>query len=149
MQAGITLHGVTDIILYGDARPEHAQAIEIAKPRGILCHCLEEGYLRPYRVTYERWGNNGNSRLCDISLARMARALDPTAAPLEEPGDGWGAYLLDLTKPGGMFLAREFIMRDGDTLYVTSAPFTKWMKVLQSIAPLVSFTGSARVLTTY
>ncbi len=46
-----------------------------------------------------------------------------------------------------MFLAREFIMRDGDTLYVTSAPFTKWMKVLQSVAPLVTFTGSARVLT--
>jgi len=88
----LTLHGVTDIILYGDARPEHAQAIEIAKPRGILCHCLEEGYLRPYRVTYERWGNNGNSRLCNISLARMVRALDPAAAPLEEPGDGWGAY---------------------------------------------------------
>jgi len=56
-------------------------------------------------------------------------------------------YLLDLTRPGGMFLAREFIMRDGDTLYVTSAPFTKWMKVLQSVAPLVTFTGSARTLT--
>ena len=58
-------------------------------------------------------------------------------------------YLLDLTKPGGLFLAREFIMRDGDTLYVTSAPFTNWMKVLQSIAPLVTFGGSARVLTGY
>ncbi len=56
-------------------------------------------------------------------------------------------YLLDLTKPGGLFLAREFIMRDGDTLYVTSAPFTKWMKILQSLAPLVTFSGSARVLT--
>jgi polysaccharide export outer membrane protein len=58
-------------------------------------------------------------------------------------------YLLDLTKPGGLFLAREFIMRDGDTLYVTSAPFTNWMKVLQSVAPLVTFTGSARALTTF
>ncbi len=58
-------------------------------------------------------------------------------------------YLLDLTRPGGMFLAREFIMRDGDTLYVTSAPFTKWMKILQSVAPLVTFTGSARTLTDF
>jgi polysaccharide export outer membrane protein len=58
-------------------------------------------------------------------------------------------YVLDLTKPGGIFLAREFIMRDGDTLYVTSAPFTKWMKVLQSVAPLVTFTGSARTLTAF
>ena len=58
-------------------------------------------------------------------------------------------YLLDLTRPGGLFLAREFIMRDGDTLYVTSAPFTKWMKVLQSVAPLVTFAGSTRALTMY
>jgi polysaccharide export outer membrane protein len=58
-------------------------------------------------------------------------------------------YLLDLTKPGGLFLAREFIMRDGDTLYVTSAPFTKWMKILQSVAPLVTFSGSARTLGTF
>ena len=58
-------------------------------------------------------------------------------------------YLLDLTQPGGMFLAREFIMRDGDTLYVTSAPFTTWMKILQSVAPLVTFSGSARTLTAF
>ena len=57
-------------------------------------------------------------------------------------------YLIDLTEPGGMFLAREFIMRDGDTLYVTTAPFTRWMKVLQSIAPLVNFAGSAKTLAT-
>ncbi|HUF87283.1 MAG TPA: polysaccharide biosynthesis/export family protein [Thermohalobaculum sp.] len=55
-------------------------------------------------------------------------------------------YLLNLTEPGGMFLAREFIMRDGDTLYVTTAPFTRWMKVVQSIAPLVTFTGAAKSL---
>lgn len=58
-------------------------------------------------------------------------------------------YLIDLTRPGGMFLAREFIMRDGDTLYVTTAPFTRWMKVLQSVAPLVTFTGSAKSLATF
>jgi capsular polysaccharide export protein len=88
----LTLHGVTDIILYGDTRPEHARAIEVARSRGILCHCLEEGYLRPHRVTYERWGNNGNSPLCDVSLAHLASVLGPAAPPFEEPGDGWGAH---------------------------------------------------------
>ncbi len=58
-------------------------------------------------------------------------------------------YLIDLTEPGGLFLAREFIMRDGDTLYVTTAPFTRWMKILQSVAPLVTFTGSVKSLATY
>jgi polysaccharide export outer membrane protein len=58
-------------------------------------------------------------------------------------------YLLDLTKSGGLFLAREFNMRDGDTLYVTSAPFTKWVKILQTVAPLVTFGGSAKTLGTF
>jgi capsular polysaccharide export protein len=88
----IAEHGITDIVLYGDSRPEHALAIEAARPRGILCHCLEEGYLRPHHVTYERWGNNGNSPLHEISLARMARALGPAAPPPDGPHDGWGAH---------------------------------------------------------
>jgi len=88
----LAIHRVTDIVLYGDSRPEHARAIEVARSRGILCHCLEEGYLRPHRVTYERWGNNGNSPLHGISLARMAEAIGPAAPPPEGPHDGWGAH---------------------------------------------------------
>ena len=37
-------------------------------------------------------GNNGNSPLRDISLARMANAMGPAVPPIEEPGDGWGAH---------------------------------------------------------
>ncbi|MEM7497296.1 MAG: polysaccharide biosynthesis/export family protein [Pseudomonadota bacterium] len=56
-------------------------------------------------------------------------------------------YVIDLTKPGGMFLAREFIMRDDDTLYVTTAPFVQFQKVLQSIAPVLGLAGTARTLS--
>ena len=42
-------------------------------------------------------------------------------------------YVLDLTKPNGMFMARDFVIRDGDTLYVTEAPFTQWSKVISAI----------------
>ena len=31
-------------------------------------------------------------------------------------------YVLDLTEPTGMFNARDFVIRDGDTVYVTEAP---------------------------
>jgi len=88
----LTLHRVTDIVLYGDSRAEHARAVEVARPRGIFCHCLEEGYLRPHCVTYERGGNNGNSPLLEVSLARMAQALGAAAPPPEGPHDGWGAH---------------------------------------------------------
>ena len=47
-------------------------------------------------------------------------------------------YLLDLTEPNGMFEARDFVVRDGDTLYVTEAPFTQWNKTISAL------TGSAQ-----
>jgi len=40
------------------------------------------------------------------------------------------AFVLDLTKPNGVFLARDFQIRDGDTVYVTEAPFVQWKKTL-------------------
>ena len=42
-------------------------------------------------------------------------------------------YVLDLTQPNGMFLARDFSVRDGDTLYVTEAPFTQWNKTISAV----------------
>ncbi|MFN3723772.1 MAG: polysaccharide biosynthesis/export family protein [Paracoccaceae bacterium] len=42
-------------------------------------------------------------------------------------------YVLDLTQPTGMFEARDFIVRDGDTVYVTEAPFVQWQKTLSAI----------------
>ena len=42
-------------------------------------------------------------------------------------------YVLELTQPNGMFMARDFVIRDGDTLYVTEAPFTQWTKVISAI----------------
>lgn len=42
-------------------------------------------------------------------------------------------YLLDLTEPGGVFEARDFIVRDGDTIYVTEAPYTQFNKILAAI----------------
>lgn len=77
---------VTDIVLYGEARPIHAQAIEVAKARSLRVHIFEEGYLRPYWVTYERDGSNGNSQLMkllveDMRAAQRERSFDPPMPP--------------------------------------------------------------------
>ncbi len=81
---------VTDIVLYGDVRPVHAEAVAEAERRGLTVHVFEEGYMRPYWVTYERGGTNGNSRLMDMSVADMqaALALSDMEAPL--PPGHWG-----------------------------------------------------------
>lgn len=51
-------------------------------------------------------------------------------------------YVLDLTRPNGMFLARDFLIRDGDTLYVTEAPFVQWKKVLTALSSTTSSVNS-------
>ena len=73
----IDQHHITDLVLYGDARPVHAQAIKLGKTLGLRVHVFEEGYLRPYWITYERDGSNGNSALMDLSLDQM-RSLQKT-----------------------------------------------------------------------
>lgn len=48
-------------------------------------------------------------------------------------GDQRMVYVLDLTQPMGMFHARDFVIRDGDTVYVTEAPFVQWSKTISAI----------------
>lgn len=43
-------------------------------------------------------------------------------------------YVLNLTEPNGLFVARDFVIRDGDTLYVTEAPYAQWTKTISLIS---------------
>ena len=42
-------------------------------------------------------------------------------------------YILDLTKPTGIFIARDLTIRDQNTVYVTVAAFTQWNKLIATI----------------
>jgi polysaccharide export outer membrane protein len=53
-------------------------------------------------------------------------------------------YVFDLTQPSSLFQARDFQIRDGDTLYVTEAPFVQWQKTLSAIT---GSTGTVSTLT--
>ena len=86
----IAEHRITDIVLYGDTRPIHAQAVAAAKAAGLTVHVFEEGYMRPYWVTYERGGTNGHSRLMDMSVDQMKRALEMSDLDVPEPPAHWG-----------------------------------------------------------
>lgn len=54
---------VTDLLVFGDWRPMHSEAITIAKIKNIRVWVFEEGYLRPAYITMERDGVNGRSHL--------------------------------------------------------------------------------------
>ncbi|MBI1416114.1 MAG: capsule biosynthesis protein CapA [Limimaricola sp.] len=86
----IDQHGITDLVLYGDVRPIHAQAVARAKAQGVRVHVFEEGYMRPYWVSYERDGSNGHSRLMRLSVADMRKALARSDLEVPEPPAHWG-----------------------------------------------------------
>ena len=83
-------HDITDITLYGDTRPIHVQAVNIARELGLRIHVFEEGYMRPYWVTYERGGTNGHSRLMDMDVPTMQSAMARSDLEVPTPPAHWG-----------------------------------------------------------
>jgi polysaccharide export outer membrane protein len=61
-------------------------------------------------------------------------------------GDQRIVYVLDLTEPNGVFLARDFVIRDGDTVYVTEAPFVQWAKTLNSVTGTLNTANTLNTL---
>jgi len=57
-------------------------------------------------------------------------------------------YVLDLTEPNGMFMARDFAIRDGDTVYVTEAPFSQFNKTISAVFGTLGSVSNAASLVT-
>lgn len=57
------------------------------------------------------------------------------------------AYILNLTEPAGIFTATEFMVRDGDTLYITEAPFVGFQKVLNAFLSTINSAESLATAT--
>ncbi|SEK51279.1 polysaccharide export outer membrane protein [Roseovarius nanhaiticus] len=109
------------------------------------------------RVTFETQTLSAIEAIATVG-GLQAAAADPTGVFIlrNEPaeianqvlgrndlvGDQRLVYVLDLTKPNGMFMARDFSVRDQDTLYVTEAPFAQWSKVIGAL------TGTLGVVAT-
>jgi capsule polysaccharide modification protein KpsS len=61
------------LFLFGDCRPMHKDAVQLARDLGIAVWVFEEGYLRPDYITLELGGVNGNSTICkDPEFYRLA-----------------------------------------------------------------------------
>lgn len=58
-------------------------------------------------------------------------------------GDQRFVYVMDLTAPNGMFMARDFQIRDGDTIYVTEASAVTWNRTIASLSGTLGATGAA------
>lgn len=80
-------HKFDSLALFGEMRPHHLVALEMARHAGIPVFVFEEGYIRPDFVTVELGGVNGNS-----SLIRREQNRPAGTRP---------AHLLDAAVPVG------------------------------------------------
>lgn len=62
-EAFVARHRIDVVLLFGDCRPLHRIAHQVAERLGIEVGVFEEGYVRPDYVTLERFGVNGNSQM--------------------------------------------------------------------------------------
>lgn len=76
---------ITDLVLFGDCRPYHVSAHGMAALRGVRTHVLEEGYLRPYWMTFELGGVNARSSLSRLKTWFRQEALRLPPEPILPP----------------------------------------------------------------
>lgn len=70
------------LFLFGDCRPLHRVAHEIAHRRGVDIGVFEEGYVRPDYITLERFGVNGHSNIPRDPLHHLNSPVPPVAPSL-------------------------------------------------------------------
>ena len=88
LAAMFAAQGITDVVLFGDRRPIHVAAIDVAKRTGVTVHVFEEGYFRPNWVTLERGGVNKYSALPrdpDWYLRNAPRISEQAYQPVHTP----------------------------------------------------------------
>jgi capsular polysaccharide export protein len=116
--------GISDVVLYGDRRPVHVPAIQAGRAQGLRVHVFEEGYFRPFLVTLERGGVNGNS-----ALPRDPDWYRDAGAKL--PDYGYGApFASSLTARALHDIAYELANLANPLLfprYRTHVPYNRWI----------------------
>lgn len=122
---------VTDLVLFGDCRPLHRAAIDVARALGVRVHVFEEGYLRPNWITLEAGGVNGHS-----ALPRDPRWYRAAAAACPPWSDG---------AP----VAAQFAARALQDVAYTAAAILLWPRFRryrrhQPLHPLMEYAGWAR-----
>lgn len=75
-------HHITDILMLGDGRPNHAAAVAVSREAGTRVHILEHGYLRPDWLTIEPEGMSGRSWFPRDTLSLRALAAGVPAVDL-------------------------------------------------------------------
>lgn len=77
-----------------------------------------------------------------------AEIADQVLGRTDLVGDQRMIYVLNLTAPDGLFEARDFLIRDGDTVFVTEAPFVQFQKALSIFTGTLASANQVSTATT-
>ena len=77
------------LLLFGDCRPIHRLAHEVAHRRGLEIGVFEEGYIRPNHITLERFGVNGNSLVSRNPIFYLNNPMPSIEPPLPVGNTFW------------------------------------------------------------
>ena len=78
----LTQLNIEVVILYGDCRPMHMVAQEIARQHDLEIGVFEEGYVRPSYVTFERFGVNARSLIPRTPIFYLNSQIPQIKQPL-------------------------------------------------------------------
>ncbi len=141
-------HRITDIVLYGDTRPIHARASELGRAFGVRVHVFEEGYLRPYWITYERGGANGHSPLMSTTIDAMNEALAAGPGEHAEVPAHWGDMRGHIFY-GALYHAAVLAGRRPSVPTHRDIPVNREFRLHLRKLLLMPFHGAERMLTTW
>lgn len=97
------------IVLFGDCRHHHREAIAVAGGRNIPVFVLEEGYLRPDHITVELGGVNGRSPLIELQqLPAVENPCEPIRVGNSFPAFATWAAIYLMAKDAAQFLFRHY-----------------------------------------
>lgn len=140
----VEAHGITDLVCYGSSRPVHRKALAVAEALGLTPHVFEEGYLRPYWVTYERGPANAASPATDYSVGDMERLMRGGAPALYEAPDRWGDMRAHMFW-GAAYHARLLVGNGRYPGFVPHRSPDYWAEFRLHVAKLLSAPGRSAV----
>lgn len=85
----ILRHDIDGVILFGQWRPYHREAIRICRLLGIRIFVMEEGYIRPGFMTLELGGVNASSTALGTYRVEDSIAGKPGASPAKLRNHRW------------------------------------------------------------
>lgn len=103
LQRQIVRHGIDAMVCFGDCRPYHRRAKQVAQRLGVRFFVFEEGYIRPNYITLEEGGVNAHSSLLAGGTLPVLAAPLTTLPPVRRVARG--AYLRMVIAAVGYYLA--------------------------------------------